>query len=157
MIVVFSFTSLRSKQGSYDPDLGSPYGGTAAVIPGVIQLEEYDEGGEGVGYYDITPGNKRGVRGSWRVSWNLAGVYGGVLRRLTLTMYSLPYCNIASHSRSAKRGFPDATEMAHTLPTYCFAFLRHLLNIWTGWPYREATRVRCIRVINFTFSRACSS
>ena len=41
-------------------------------IPGVIEVEEYDEGGEGVGYHDITPGNKRGVGESVGFVWNVA-------------------------------------------------------------------------------------
>lgn len=36
---------------------GIPYGGVAATIPGVIQVEEFDVGGERVGYVDSTPGN----------------------------------------------------------------------------------------------------
>ena len=34
----------------------APYGGTARAIPGTIQFEEYDEGGNGVAYYDSSPG-----------------------------------------------------------------------------------------------------
>lgn len=36
---------------------GIPYGGVPATIPGVIQVEEFDVGGERVGYVDSTPGN----------------------------------------------------------------------------------------------------
>lgn len=32
-----------------------------ATIPGIIQAEEFDTGGEGVGYSDATPGNEKGV------------------------------------------------------------------------------------------------
>ena len=41
---------------------GTPYGGNAAVIPGTIQAERYDFGGEGVAYSDTDPGNNGGVR-----------------------------------------------------------------------------------------------
>lgn len=34
-----------------------PYGGTAAVIPGKIEAENYDEGDSGIAYYDKTEGN----------------------------------------------------------------------------------------------------
>jgi hypothetical protein len=34
-----------------------PYKGLAARIPGTIQAEDYDEGGEGVAYHDTTPFN----------------------------------------------------------------------------------------------------
>ena len=30
----------------------APYGGTARPVPGVIQAEDYDTGGEGVAYHD---------------------------------------------------------------------------------------------------------
>ncbi|HEV2708128.1 MAG TPA: hypothetical protein VGV59_19585, partial [Pyrinomonadaceae bacterium] len=36
---------------------GTPYGGTPRTIPGTIEAEHYDEGGEGVGYHDTTAGN----------------------------------------------------------------------------------------------------
>jgi hypothetical protein len=34
-----------------------PFGGTRHAVPGIIQSEDYDVGGEGVGYHDVTPGN----------------------------------------------------------------------------------------------------
>lgn len=39
----------------------SAYGGVPADIPGPIEAERFDHGGEGVGYSDITPGNAGGV------------------------------------------------------------------------------------------------
>lgn len=36
----------------------SPYGGSAHVIPGTIELEEYDLGGNGSAYYDDSPGTE---------------------------------------------------------------------------------------------------
>ncbi len=38
----------------------APYGGTRATIPGTIQAENYDLGGEGVAYHDLTPTNMGG-------------------------------------------------------------------------------------------------
>lgn len=40
---------------------GTPYGGTPAPIPGRIEAENYDLGGEGVGYHDLSDGNAGGV------------------------------------------------------------------------------------------------
>lgn len=40
----------------------SAYGGIPAVIPGLIQAERFDHGGQGVGYFDTTQGNRGGVR-----------------------------------------------------------------------------------------------
>jgi hypothetical protein len=38
-----------------------PFGGTAWAIPGTIQAENYDTGGEGVAYHDTTAGNAGGA------------------------------------------------------------------------------------------------
>jgi hypothetical protein len=38
-----------------------PYGGTPRPIPGVVQAEDYDEGGEGVAYHDADAGNNGGA------------------------------------------------------------------------------------------------
>lgn len=38
-----------------------PYLGEAAVVPGTIEAEAFDYGGEGVGYLETTPGNSGGV------------------------------------------------------------------------------------------------
>jgi hypothetical protein len=39
----------------------SPYGGTAISLPGKIEAENYDLGGQGVAYNDATPGNSGGA------------------------------------------------------------------------------------------------
>ncbi|HTQ49591.1 MAG TPA: glycoside hydrolase family 3 C-terminal domain-containing protein [Candidatus Acidoferrales bacterium] len=39
----------------------APFGGTVPTVPGVIQAEDYDTGGEGVAYYNTTVGNPGGV------------------------------------------------------------------------------------------------
>eukprot|EP00904_Undaria_pinnatifida_P001041 jgi/Undpi1/10938/HiC_scaffold_3.g01464.m1 len=44
-------------QTIFNTDAGSPYGGSAWNVPGTIQGEHYDIGGQGVGYSDSTPGN----------------------------------------------------------------------------------------------------
>ncbi len=43
-------------QGAY----AAPYKGTPFAIPGTIQAEDYDTGGEGVAYHDTTSGNTTG-------------------------------------------------------------------------------------------------
>lgn len=40
-----------------------PYLGSTAVVPGTIEAEAFDYGGEGVSYHDTTAGNSGGV--SW--------------------------------------------------------------------------------------------
>ena len=39
----------------------SAYGGTPWPVPGTIQVEDFDNGGQNVGYYDSSPGNKGGA------------------------------------------------------------------------------------------------
>src|SRR5580704_13236443 len=37
-----------------------PFSGSPASVPGTIQAEDFNEGGEGVAYHDTTPGNSGG-------------------------------------------------------------------------------------------------
>src|SRR5262249_27845437 len=39
----------------------TPFGGAAAALPGTIEAENFDDGGQSVAYYDTTPGNTGGV------------------------------------------------------------------------------------------------
>ena len=55
---VWSFTTAGTPPGGGG---GIPYGGTPAAIPGTFQAENFDEGGQFVGSYDTTTGNKGGV------------------------------------------------------------------------------------------------
>jgi endonuclease/exonuclease/phosphatase family metal-dependent hydrolase len=43
------------------PSASGPYGGSARAIPGTIQSEDFDEGGQGVGYRDNSAGNSGGA------------------------------------------------------------------------------------------------
>jgi len=42
------------------PPASTPFGGSAAPIPGLIEAEKFDDGGEGIAYHDLTPGNAGG-------------------------------------------------------------------------------------------------
>lgn len=44
------------------PPTSGAFGGLPAIIPGLIQVENFDVGGEGVAYSDADPGNNGGVR-----------------------------------------------------------------------------------------------
>ena len=37
---------------------GTPYGGTPISVPGTIQAENYDNGGEGIAYHDMDANNQ---------------------------------------------------------------------------------------------------
>jgi Tol biopolymer transport system component len=47
--------------GANPPATQSPYGGTAWAVPGKIEAENYDNGGQGTSYNDDTSGNSGGV------------------------------------------------------------------------------------------------
>ena len=47
--------------GSTSGGASSPFAGVATVIPGWIQAEDFDSGGQSVAYYDNSPGNAGGV------------------------------------------------------------------------------------------------
>ncbi|HEV2864292.1 MAG TPA: malectin domain-containing carbohydrate-binding protein [Pyrinomonadaceae bacterium] len=65
----------------------TPFSGTASVLPGTIQAEDFDNGGEGVAYHDTTAGNAAGqyrstdvdieatgdATGAYNLSWAVAG------------------------------------------------------------------------------------
>jgi len=54
-----SITTLVAELGPAEPQ--GPYGGEAASIPGVIEFEHYDVGGNGFAYYDDSPGSETEV------------------------------------------------------------------------------------------------
>lgn len=75
-VVLSTATYLNTSPGSFTNDTkivakpstttivaaaSSPYSGTAALIPGLIQNEQFDNGGEGVSYHDSTTGNNGGA------------------------------------------------------------------------------------------------
>ncbi|MBS1817922.1 MAG: carbohydrate-binding protein [Acidobacteria bacterium] len=65
----------------------TPYNGNGAAIPGTIQAEDFDNGGEGVAYHDASAGNSGGAYrstdvdiessagGGYNVGWTAAGEY----------------------------------------------------------------------------------
>src|SRR3569833_2625121 len=58
-----SGTSAQSTEVSAKPQAATeaPYGGTAAAIPGTVQVENYDTGGEGLAYHDADATNSGGA------------------------------------------------------------------------------------------------
>ena len=38
----------------------TPFTGTPIALPGTVEAENYDKGGQGVAYHDTTPGNSGG-------------------------------------------------------------------------------------------------
>ena len=64
-----------------------PYNGTAIVLPGIIEAENFDDGGSSIAYLDMTPGNRGNAYrqtdvdieatsdagGGWDIGWTRAG------------------------------------------------------------------------------------
>jgi endonuclease/exonuclease/phosphatase family metal-dependent hydrolase len=57
----FERTSASATSGTGTSVTASPFGGTARAIPGSLQAEDFDQGGEGAAYHDNTAGNSGGV------------------------------------------------------------------------------------------------
>jgi hypothetical protein len=55
----------------------TPYSGVAAALPGQVEAEHYDRGGQGVAYHDTTAGNSGGVYRSDHVDLQTASDTGG--------------------------------------------------------------------------------
>jgi len=80
-------TSTRPTQPVVTSGTEGPFGGTPAAIPGTVQAENYDTGGEGVGYHDSDTLNSGGqlrtegvdvettsdTGGGYDVGWNNVG------------------------------------------------------------------------------------
>ena len=56
-----SGSSGSSSGGSPSGSTSTPYNGTAIAIPGTLEVEQFDNGGEGVAYHDTTSGNSGGA------------------------------------------------------------------------------------------------
>jgi subtilisin family serine protease len=68
---------LRWTAGGAAPPSSTPFGGTAAPIPGLIEAENFDDGGEGIAYHDLTPGNQGGQYRQTDVDITTAADVGG--------------------------------------------------------------------------------
>ncbi|WP_246143795.1 carbohydrate-binding protein [Actinacidiphila oryziradicis] len=55
-----AFTATVNNNSWQNPTPGGPYGGTAAAVPGTVQAENYDTGGQGVAY-NVTSINGNGT------------------------------------------------------------------------------------------------
>jgi hypothetical protein len=55
-----NLNSLRLTVPAAAPPASTPFGGTAAPIPGLIEAEDFDDGGQGIAYRDLTAGNSGG-------------------------------------------------------------------------------------------------
>ncbi len=59
------------------PPASTPFSGTAMAVPGRIEAENYDKGGEGLAYHDTTAGNSSGLYRSDGVDIRVTADAGG--------------------------------------------------------------------------------
>ena len=71
-----NLNSLRWTVGSAPPS-STPFGGAAALIPGLVEAERFDDGGEGIAYHDLTAGNTSGQYRQTDVDIETASDSGG--------------------------------------------------------------------------------
>jgi hypothetical protein len=76
-LIATSATRGFTTTGSGGGGTSTPYGGTPAPVPGTIEAENFDEGGQGVAYYDTTAGNTGGRYRSTDVDIENTGDTGG--------------------------------------------------------------------------------
>lgn len=74
---VSSGSSTTSSTGSTgSTGTSSPFSGTAMAIPGWVQAEDFDSGGQNVAYRDVSPGNAGGAYRSTDVDIQSTGIGG---------------------------------------------------------------------------------
>ena len=83
----FDYLSFAGSPSAVGP---TPFGGTASAVPGLIEVENYDNGGEGVAYHDVNNGGQTDYRddnigvyadssasNGYAVGWNIVGEWTG--------------------------------------------------------------------------------
>jgi hypothetical protein len=102
-----------------NPTTSTPYGGTAWKIPGTIEAENYDDGGEGVAYHDLDATNQGGqqrtnqgvdieltgdVTGTYNVGWTAAGEW---------MKYTVNVATSGTYALQARVSSPNAGKSFH--------------------------------------------
>src|SRR6266702_944347 len=118
-----------------------PYGGTAAAVPGVVQAENYDTGGPGVGYsVNAVNGTANGYRpdgvdleatadagGGYNIGWTWPGQW---------FRYTVNVAAAGSYTLSLRVAAPNPVSGALHLTDASGANLTGSINIpGTGWWY----------------------
>ena len=111
------------------PPPRTPFGGSARAIPGTIQAEDFDEGGEGIAYHDLDPTNNGGgyraggvdirgcvdAGGGWQVGWMGAGEWLEYSVTATAAIQLRSIAPLSTVSRSRCRPAAIATRALVTL------------------------------------------
>lgn len=88
-----SGSTTAASGGSATP---TPFGGKAWALPGTIQAEDFDDGGEGVAYHDTTSGNSGGAYRSTGVDIEASSAVGYDVGWTSATEYLNYTVNVAS-------------------------------------------------------------
>ncbi len=121
-------TSVDGKDNDCDgavDEAAMPYNGTRAVIPGTVQAENFDLGGEGVGYHDFESANLGGgyrtaegvdIGGSYTLGWSRPGEWLKYSVTVTTTKeYTITFRLAMSGSGSAFHLEVDGVNVTGTL------------------------------------------
>ena len=112
-----NLNSLRWAAAGAPPRPATPCGGTAAAIPGQIEAENFDEGGEGIAFHDQTPGNTGGqyrqtdvdiAASDGATGFTLAYVTGGEWLK-----YSVSVASTGSYTLEARIASPGTGGTFH--------------------------------------------
>ena len=110
----------------------TPYGGTAATIPGRIEAEKYDVGGEGVAYHDGETANQGGqfrtsegvdigtttdINGGYYVGWSGAGEWMKYTVNVSQTAYYTFTARVAAQYQTGAIHLEvDGVNVTGTIP-----------------------------------------
>jgi subtilisin family serine protease len=100
------------------PPSSTPFGGTAAPIPGLIEAENFDDGGEGIAYHDLTPGNQGGQYRQTDVDietcTDIGGGYSlGFVQASEWLKYSVSVATAGSYTLEARLASPGTGATFH--------------------------------------------
>jgi len=98
------------------PAASTPYGGVAAPIPGSIEAENFDDGGEGIAYHDLAPGNAGGAYRSTDVDIAADGLGGYTLAYVAAgewLKYTMTVASAGNYTLEARVASPGAGGTFH--------------------------------------------
>lgn len=126
-----------------------PYGGVAWPIPGRIEAENYDTGGQGIAYHDTTNGNSGGAYRSDRVDiqgttdtgggYNVGWIANGEWLEYTVNVASSGTYNLAARVASASTGGTLHVEVDGVNVTGAISFAA--TGGWQAWTTVTANNI----------------
>jgi O-glycosyl hydrolase len=125
-ITVTTVSGSKTATSSFIIQGQQPYGGTVAVLPGVIQAENYDLGGQNVAYYDVDATNQGGayrttegvdistISGTtgYTVGWAADGEWLEYTANVTAGTYTITATVASPNSGKQLRFLLDGTTLA---------------------------------------------